>query len=84
MFKGPFATILETLYGILGEGAYFRGEGLLSEFYGIFRRLFLTPHPLPLVLTIILIPLFKKEDMLSYADFLEKKTYSLTRTADLL
>ena len=57
------------------RGAYFRGGGgrLLSKFYGIFRRLFLTPHSLPLVLTIILIPLFKKEDMLSYADFLEKK-----------
>ena len=28
---------LETLYGILGKGAYFRGD-LLSEFYGILTQ----------------------------------------------
>ena len=35
--KGLFVIFLETLYGILGEEAYFRGGGgLLSEFYGIY------------------------------------------------
>ena len=38
--KGLFVIFFETLYGILGEGVYFRGGGgLLSEFYGMLYKM---------------------------------------------